>query len=399
MGVISLGEHPSPSTPPKGWAPFALGFRPFFALAGLSGLLLMILWIGFRLTNLTASAYFGFSEWHSHEMLFGFTAAIIAGFLLTAVRNWTGMDTPTGRPLALLALLWLIARLLPLIPAIPGWLIAVTDLSFIPALILALYSPLMRGANRVNRLFLPLLAGMALANLLYHLQGLGFTSTGRQGIALMLNLVLLLIVFVGGRVLPFFTEKAVSGSEPRFSKQREQWVYITIILWTLSELLLPAAWLLFVAALGVAITQLWRLIDWHHPGVWQHPILWVLFTGLGWFVIGFLLKALAAIGAFPLNLSTHALTAGAIGVFTFGMMARVSLGHTGREIQTHRGMAFAFVLINLAVVIRVFLPLTEILDYQTCIGLSGSLWVVCYLTFCLTYLPILARPRIDGRPG
>ncbi|MCU7905770.1 MAG: NnrS family protein [Candidatus Thiodiazotropha sp. (ex Epidulcina cf. delphinae)] len=399
MGSIPLVEPPATPIPPKGWTPFALGFRPFFVLAGLSGALLMILWMVFRHMNLTASAYFGSSEWHSHEMLFGFTVAIIAGFLLTAVRNWTGMDTPTGRPLALLALLWLAGRLLPLIPAIPDWLIAIVDLSFIPALIFALYSPLMKGVNHVNRLFLPLLGGMALANLLYHLQGLGFTSTGRQGIELMLNLILLLLIVVGGRVLPFFTEKAVSGAEPRFSKRREQWVYITIILWILSELLLSEAWLMFVASLSVAITQFWRFIDWHHPGVWQRPILWVLFTGLGWLIIGFLLKALAVMGAFPHNLSTHALTAGAIGVFAMGMMARVSLGHTGRELQVSRMMTFGFVLINLAVAVRVFLPLTEILTYQACVWLSGSLWVVCYLAFCLSYFPILIRPRPDGRPG
>ncbi|MCU7929366.1 MAG: NnrS family protein [Candidatus Thiodiazotropha sp. (ex Codakia rugifera)] len=399
MGVIPLGERPAPSSPPTGWAPFALGFRPFFALAALSGLFLMILWVTFFYTGVAPSRYFTTIDWHSHEMLFGFTTAIIAGFLLTAVRNWTGIDTLTGKPLALLALLWLMGRLLPFTPSIPHWLIALTDWLFLPALVVALYPPLIKAENRINRLFLPLLTGMAFANLLYHLQGLGLTATAQRGLELMLNLVLLLLIFVGGRVLPFFTEKAVKGAAPKFSKRREQWVYITIILWTLSELILPLSGLLFPAAAGVAVTQAWRFIDWYHPGIWKKPILWVLFTGLLWLIIGFLLKGLALLDLFPQNLSTHALTAGAIGVFTLGMMARVTLGHTGREIEPNSYMSLGFVLINLAVVIRVFLPLTDLLSYQTCIGLAGSLWVACFLIFVLTYLPILMRPRIDGRPG
>ncbi|MEW8124662.1 MAG: NnrS family protein [Candidatus Thiodiazotropha endolucinida] len=400
MGLIPLGERPAPSTPPSGWAPFALGFRPFFALAGLSGLILMVLWIGFwHAGKAPPSAYYTTIDWHSHEMLFGFTLAIIAGFLLTAVRNWTGIDTPTGKPLALLALLWLLARLLPFVPSIPSWLVALTDLLFIPALIYALYTPLTKAENRINRLFLPLLAAMALANLLYHLQGLGVTSTGPRGLTLMLNLVLLLLIFVGGRVLPFFTEKAVNGAIPRFNKQREQFVYAVFILWTLGELLLPQSGLLFPLAFGVAATQAWRLADWYHPGIWRRPILWVLFSGLFWLTLGYFLKGLSLLDLFPANLAIHALTAGAIGVFTLGMMARVALGHTGREIEPNKFITITFILINLAVIIRVFLPVTGLLGYETCIGLSGSLWALCYLLFVLTYLPILARPRIDGRPG
>ncbi|MES9976143.1 MAG: NnrS family protein, partial [Candidatus Thiodiazotropha sp.] len=156
---------------------------------------------------------------------------------------------------------------------------------------------------------------------------------------------------------------------------------------------------LFPLAFGVAATQAWRLADWYHPGIWRRPILWVLFSGLFWLTLGYFLKGLALLDLFPANLAVHALTAGAIGVFTLGMMARVALGHTGREIEPNKFITIAFILINLAVIIRVFLPVTGLLGYETCIGLSGSLWALCYLLFVLTYLPILARPRIDGRPG
>ncbi|MCG8086501.1 MAG: NnrS family protein [Candidatus Thiodiazotropha taylori] len=398
MSIIPLGDSHTPDSSAKGFALFALGFRPFFLLAGLSGLSLMLLWLWFWLGT-TQFSHYSLIGWHSHEMLFGFSLAIIAGFLLTAVRNWTGLDTPTGRPLALLAGLWIAGRLLPLMPSSLVGLFVVIDLLFLPALIAALSRPLVKAENRINRLFIPLLAVMAIANLLYHLEALGLLLTSGSGISLMTNSILLLLIFVGGRVLPFFTEKAVAGSTPRFSKQREQAVYALFLLWALSDLLLPNSWLAMLAALGAAITQAWRLYDWHHPQVWKKPILWILYAGLAWLVIGFLLKAMAQIELFADNLATHALTAGAIGVTTLGMMARVALGHTGREIDANRTMALAFILINIAVVIRVFVPLTGLLSYQTCITLSAVAWSICYLLFSMIYLPILIRPRIDGRPG
>ncbi|ODB89223.1 short-chain dehydrogenase [Candidatus Thiodiazotropha endoloripes] len=398
MSTIPLGDPGSPASPPRGYALFALGFRPFFLLAAISGLALMLLWLWFWLSP-TGFNHYSLVGSHSHEMLFGFSLAIIAGFLLTAVRNWTGIDTPTGTPLALLAGLWFAGRLLPFVPTTLVGLFVLIDLLFLPALITALSRPLVKAENRINRLFLPLLVMMAVANLLYHLEAVGLLATSRSGISLMINSILLLLIFVSGRVLPFFTDKAVTDAAPRFSKQREQAVYALFLLWALSDLLLPNSWPPMLFALGVAITQAWRLYDWHHPQIWNKPILWVLFAGLVWLVVGFLLKAMAQIGLFADNLATHALTAGAIGVTTLGMMARVALGHTGREIGANRVMVLAFILINIAVVIRVFIPVTELLSYPTCITLSAVAWSICYLLFSIIYLPILIRPRIDGRAG
>ncbi len=398
MAYIPLGASPKPAKPPKGLVPFALGFRPFFSLAALSGLVLLPLWLGFW-RSAVPLVYFGNVLWHSHEMLFGFTVAIIAGFLLTAVRNWTGIDTPTGTPLALLALLWLLGRIAPFVPAMPPVGIALLDLAFLPMLIVAIYRPLMAAENRINRIFLPLLTAMALANMLVHLEALGLSTTGRRGIELMINLTLLLIVIVSARVMPFFTEKAVAGARPRFSANRERFAFAAIGLWTLLQLLWPSPWLLTPLALAVAASQLWRFLDWHHPGIWQRPILWVLFTGLIWLIVGFLLKSLSALGLFPDNLATHALTAGAIGVLTFGMMARVSLGHTGRDINPPRVIAFSFVLLNLAVVARVFGPAIHAHGYVHWIMLSGTGWALSYLLFAIHYLKLLITPRIDGRQG
>jgi uncharacterized protein involved in response to NO len=257
----------------------------------------------------------------------------------------------------------------------------------------------MAAENRINRIFLPLLAGMALANLLVHLQALALSATGRRGIDLMINLVLLLILVVSGRVMPFFTEKAVEGARPRFNPVRERFSFAAFGLWLLLQLLWPSSWSLALAALAVAAGQLWRLIDWHHPGVWRRPILWVLFTGLIWLIVGFLLKSLSALGLFADNLATHALTAGAIGVLTFGMMARVSLGHTGRDINPPRAIAFSFVLLNLAVMARVFGPVLHAEGYVHWIMLSGTGWALSYLLFAIYYLKLLVTPRIDAQPG
>ena len=398
MAVIPLGESPKHAKPPKGLVPFALGFRPFFSLAGLSGLGMMLAWLALWQKG-TPVEYYASIGWHSHEMLFGFAGAIIAGFLLTAVRNWTGIDTPTGKPLAMLALVWVLARLAPFLPAIPHFAIALLDLAFLPLLMLAIYQPLVRAENRINRIFLPLLAAMALANLLVHLSLLGFSQTERQGTHLMINLILLLIIIVSGRVIPFFAEKAVEGATPRFSKLREQCVFGAIGGWILVDLFSAPWWLATTAALAVAGTQAWRFLDWHHRGIWRKPILWVLYSGLLWQITGFCLKALSAAGLVADNLAIHALTAGAIGILTYGMMARVSLGHTGRDINPPRIIGYSFILLNLAVFARVFGPLIHMDAYLHWIMLSGTGWAVCFLLFVIYYLKLLNTPRIDGRPG
>lgn len=398
MATIPLGERPPQHQQITGLTPFALGFRPFFLVAALAGMLDMVLWLAIWRGMLIAPAYYGQIGWHSHEMLFGYATAVIAGFLLTAVRNWTGIMTLHGRPLAALSLVWLAGRLAPFVPGLPAILIAITDLAFLPLLALVLYSPLMKGKNRVNRLFLPLFGLMAIANLLVHLQALGWYATNGKGATLMVNLILLLLVFVSGRVLPFFTEKVIAGFSPTFHKGRENVLYTALGAWTTLQLLFPNPWLLLLASAGVILGLAWRFWHWHHPGVWRIPILWVLFSGLGWMLIGFILKSMALMGWLADNLATHALTGGAVGVLTLGMMARVALGHTGRDINPVRPVEISFLLLNLAVLMRVFGPLFTPAHYNLWISLSGGMWIICFALFSFYYLPILVKPRADGLP-
>ncbi|MEK7334974.1 MAG: NnrS family protein [Candidatus Binatota bacterium] len=380
---------------------FALGFRPFFLMAGIFAVILMALWAGAFVTNRPLTTYYGMTGWHSHEMIFGYACAVIAGFLLTAVRNWTGMETAKGPPLAGLSALWLAGRIMPFFPGgLPPWLIALVDLLFLPALALSLAIPLVRGGQKRNLFFIPLLGAFALADLLVHLELFGFAyGSARAGNFLALDLIILLIVIMGGRVIPFFTERALSGVSPR----RWQWIewssIASVIAFMLAELFLPGSIPAGVMAGLAAASNGLRLAGWYTKRFWAVPLLWVLHLGYAWVVVGFCLKTLAVLDLVPPQLTLHAFTVGGIGVLTLGMMARVSLGHTGRPLKAAGPVAFAFALINLAAVLRGIVPIIFPYWLLQLAALSGGLWILSFLIFVVIYTPILISPRVDGLPG
>ncbi len=399
-GMMQIPTSSAAPPRPVGWAPFALGFRPFFLLAGLGAALFMLVWLATLHGALGAPVHYDPLAWHAHEMLFGYTVAVIAGFLLTAVRNWTGIDTWSGGRLAFLAGLWLLGRLLPWIPEFPVVAIVLVDIAFLPLLAISLVRPLWLGKDRVNRVFLLLLAAMSLANLLSHLQLLGMATGFGDAGRVMLDLVLLLIVLVAGRVLPFFTRNVIPGFEPVTRKWVEQMSFLGIVLIATLEALqvlpmpvLGSMWLLF------GVLQIWRLGGWFDRRALGMPVLWILHAGYAWLCLGALLRGAALLGLFPETAALHALTAGAVGVFTLGMMARVSRGHTGRDIAVSRVTAIAFVIVNAAVVVRVFAPVVVADRYALWLDLSGGLWAFAFALFAMSFAPMLLRTRADGRPG
>lgn len=399
MPIVSLQTPSAQAAAGPVW--LALGFRPFFLLAAAAGVLLMTVWLATWGGGAGFEGYYGPLGWHSHEMLFGYATAVIAGFLLTAVRNWTGVDTLRGAWLGALAGLWLAARLSALMPThwLPGYLTAAVDLAFLPLLALALAGPLLKAASKNNLIFLPLLTVMALANVLVHLEALGMAQTANRGTGLMLNLILLLMMIVGGRVIPFFTERAIPGAAAKTIPWLEWLGFGALLTLAAVELLWPQPELVAAVSLILAVSQLLRLGAWYHKRVWSIPILWVLFTGYGWLIIGFLLKSLAAFGMLPPHPPLHALTTGGIGVLTLGMMARVALGHTGRPLESARLVNLAFILLNLAATARSLGPLLLPQWYATWVHGAGGLWILAFALFTLVYAPILLRPRMDGRPG
>ncbi len=383
------------------FALFALGFRPFFFAAGISALVLMGLWLALWQGVVPAGGYFTLVEWHAHEMLFGYTGAVIAGFLLTAVKNWTGMAVPVGRLLVFISSVWLLGRLLVVTPGMPGLVVALVDLVFIPLVGWSLWRPLWYGQNKVNRMFLLIFAGMTLANLLVHLDVAGvYQGLWPRGVYLMADMVLLVLLLVAGRVVPFFTEKAVPGARSMVRPWVEKATFITMILAAAAELVQPHGPVGGVLLLLAALVQALRLWGWYDGGIWRWPILWVLHLGYAWLVLGLALRGLAGFDLLPYAVALHAITVGGIGVLTLGMMSRVALGHTGRNINdTGPLMPVAFVLLNIGALVRVFGPLFMVEKFNLWINIAGGLWILAFLAFVLVYTPILIKPRIDGRPG
>ena len=383
----------------KGYVPFALGFRPFFLCAGLAGALLLVIWLCFLGGHVPANAYYGPIGWHSHEMLFGFTTAIIAGFLLTAVRNWTGINTITGKPLAALAGLWLVGRILPFLP-VPGGLIALVDLAFLPALALALRHPLMEAESKANRVFLVALGLATVANLLVHLQALGVTTgSAIAGTGMMRYLILWILVIISGRIMPFFTRTGVPGVMPVNRDDIERLAVALLFALMVADVLSPTSWVSGLIAAALAVVHVIRVKGWYDHKIWTSPILWVLYTAYFWLIASFALQALSTLGWVNPNLATHAFTYGTVGIFTMGMMSRVALGHSGRMLVTAKPINIAFMILNAGAFVRVLMPIVAPGQYNIWLYLSGGLWVVAFVIFSVIYVPILIRPRADGQPG
>lgn len=399
MAVISIEDPRRRNLPVKGFALFALGFRPFFIGAGLSAVLLMGLWLLFYEGVARSGLTYPPMLWHAHEMLFGYAGAVIAGFLLTAVKNWTQQPTPSGAPLMLLFAIWLAARIAPFIGGMPGWVAALPDILFFPAVMIAIAGPIVRVRQARNYAFPLILGLLTLANGLMQAELLGWThGTARLGSLLAVYLIVLMIVVMGGRVIPSFTDNRLRSQAKRW--KTVEWLAPLTVLSVMAAVLFapdsPVTGLL--AAFAAAVHGL-RLAGWYARGLWSVPLLWVLHLGYGWIVAGFVLVALSTQGWLLPSLALHAFTAGAIGTLTLGMMARVALGHTGRMLEPAKLINLAFALITLAALIRVAGPLIFPHSYGLVIVLSGSIWMVAFGFFTLTYLPILIRPRLDGKAG
>lgn len=379
---------------------FALGFRAFFTLAAFSALALIALWRTV-LQGGNEGHYFPPLYWHAHEMLLGYTGAVVAGFLLTAVKNWTGQATLSGDKLAGLCLLWLYGRVLPFCAdTIPPVLIGLVDVSFLPVLAYCLAKPILATQKFKQLIFPVLLLLISIGNGMIHAQVLGFAShSAATGLTLITATLMMMILVMAGRVFPFFTERGLSGVLIIPNLLLDKVALISAAAVFVLQLFEISGTLLFSTALFAAITHLLRVANWYDRRVLYVPLLGVLYAGYGWIIIGFILTALTAYGWVAGNLSLHAFTVGGIGILTLGMMARVSLGHTGRALRVSNSMALAFILLNLAGLCRVIIPIALPAWYNVFIALSTLCWLAAFSLFVLVYLPILTSPRIDGKEG
>ncbi|PSS57679.1 NnrS family protein [Pseudomonas sp. BBP2017] len=379
-----------------------LAFRPLF-LAGCGLALLAVpLWLAAlhgALGDWQPAG--GWLAWHRHELLFGFGLAIIAGFLLTAGQTWTGQPGLSGTPLAALALLWLAARIAWL-ANLPWPLLALLELAFPLVVALLMGAMLWRVRQKRNYpvvLVLLLLTAADAVSVYGLLQG--HDGWQRQGVLSAIWLVAAMMGLIGGRVIPFFTQRGLGRLEAVAPWPWLDWLLLAAsalvaLLYAGGPALSPRVWIgVLFAALAVGhCLRLWR---WHDRGLWQVPLLWSLHLAYAWLALACLGMALWHFGV-PLNpsLAVHCLTIGAMAGLILAMITRVSLGHTGRPLQPPAGMTLAFVLLNLAGVCRVvlvhWLPLAGL-------WLAGLCWLLAFALYAWQYTPMLLRARVDGHPG
>jgi len=382
---------------------FALGFRPFYLLAALFAVLAVPVWIMSVFGGIETGGYLSGIAWHSHEMIFGFAPAVIAGFLLTAVRNWTGQPTPTGVPLAGLVVLWLLARLLMLTG--PANIAAFVDILFLPALAIVVAIPILRSRNARNFKVIAILATLALTNVCYHLANMSILPVGttRVAITAALDVIAILIAIIGGRVTLAFIGNAVADAQPRYVFSVELISFaalVTILVLGVLSFWVPVpgnAWFIIfaIAAVGQAI----RLLLWQPFKARGNPLLWMLPVAYAWLPITLSLRALSTLGIVLNTAAVHAFTVGAIPSLMIAMMMRSALGHSGRPLVAGPAEIGTFVLLQLAAIVRVLAVSGVPGAYREALIASGVLWTLAFALFLSRYFSILTRPRIDGKPG
>lgn len=395
--ITDLRKRPvaAPTRPALG-ALFALGFRPFFLLAGLFATLVMPLWLAVYAGRVELGTPLPASAWHAHEMIFGFVVAVLAGFLLTAVRNWTSIETPRGLPLVALASLWVAGRFAMALAVSARPVAIVVDLAFIPALMIAVARPVVRARNWRNLGFVVLLGLLFGTNLLFHVGGPAWYSRASR---LAIDVVLMVIVVMGGRVIPSFTENALHVTAAR-ARVLEWGSLVSIAIVTALQLFASDGRVTGGAMIVAGVVNGARMLGWHSIATRRQPILWVLHLGYGWIAVGLVLSGLADfVPGWLTTAPMHALTVGAIGMLILGMMSRVSLGHTGRLLVVRRSISVAFGLLLVSAGVRAIGPLAVPGSYLAELIVSGTLWTLAFGLFTVVYTPILWAPRVDGKPG
>jgi uncharacterized protein involved in response to NO len=273
---------------------------------------------------------------------------------------------------------------------------------FLPALFIVLARPVIAARNRRNYVVLGVVAAFFGTNLWLHLAALGIVSAGsaRRATMLGVDLVLLLIAVILGRVLPMFTRNATGATSIRSIPLLDKCSIGSVAILGAADAIFPTTRVVGAAAVMAGMLSLARASHWGARHSLRQPLLWVLHAGQAWLVVGLLLRGAGLLGA-PVLVSpaTHALTVGAIGSLTLGMMARVALGHTGRLLAAPKSITSAFLGLNFAALARVFVPLLAPAWYFSGLVATAALWVGAFATFVVVYTPVLAAPRVDGRPG
>jgi uncharacterized protein involved in response to NO len=383
----------------------AYGFRPMFLGCGLLALLAIPAWIGIRATQVSPWGDMPLQLWHAHEMLFGFAIAAVAGFLSTAVPNWTGTRAVTGAWLLWLTLLWIGARILLALGPGPTWgLAAAVELSVIQALLVLIAPPLFRTRNR-NRILVAALAMLWAADATFMWAiGSGQVQIASRALLVSLDLALLMVTIIGGRIIPSFTTNALRRQGIDAPIAATAWLEASLpVLMAVNAVLdafAPAAKATAALAAVIAAMHAWRMAGWQGLRTRREPILWSMHLAYAWLPAGFALKALSLGAAWsPATFWLHALAVGAVASMVLAVASRVVLGHTGRTLEVSTPVAWAYGLLSLSAATRVALPHAGVVDYDTSLVVAAALWTTAFLIFAGVYAPMLVTPRPDGKPG
>ena len=391
----------------KGFALFNLGFRPFFLGAAIFAVLSIASWMAvytsysdIQISNIIPS------QWHAHEMLYGYGMAVVAGFLLTAVKNWTGVQTPHGKPLLVLFALWCVARVLFLFGTVFLALAALADLMFGLLLIVAVAHPIIRARQWQQLAVVSKLLLLWTGNLVFYL---GCYNLINNGMLYAINgavfLFIGLILMIGRRVIPFFIERGVVHLVvDKVQLKQYRWLDISIMVLFIglfiNEIFIHAAGLSSLLSVVLFALNSYRLYSWHTAALWRVPLLWSLYLSSWLINFGFLLYGLQDLLDIPSILTLHLFTIGGIGLMTVGMMSRVALGHTGRDIRnTSLWLKAVFAAIGARAVFRIIFPLFSMQNYTIWVVTSAVFWIVGFSIFLVIYAPILCKARVDGTYG
>lgn len=396
--ILPTGNAAQQPVALEGWPLLRLGFRPFYLGTALLACLSVPLWIAAFLgqipLNLTVSPLL----WHAHEMLFGFAAGVIIGFLLTAVKAWTGLATPRGPLLGTLALLWLAARVAAVAAPYPVY--AALDLALLPTVAVILLRLLIKAGNKRNIPLISILVLLSLANLCFHLAAMGVIGLAPvQALYAGLGLIVMIECVMAGRVVPMFTKNVTPGLVINIPRKFELATLastgVALALWVFA----PAGWLTLVACVIAAGMHAVRLWKWHPQVAFMRPILWILHASYAWVPVGFALLALAQVGVVTVSVAVHAFAVGTTGGLIIGMVTRTARGHTGRQLQVGRAEVLAYALVMGAAVLRVLVPAVAPQWYAPALALAATAWAIAFAVYLFVYTPWLTQTRLDGKDG
>jgi uncharacterized protein involved in response to NO len=386
---------------------FGRGFRPFFLLTGIQALFAIGAWLAMLRGVGPLPSWSSATQWHAHEMLFGFAGAALAGFLLTSAPAWTGRPAVTGARLAALAGLWLAGRIAVFFAgALPSpWIAAAIDASFFAALATATALPIFAARSRRNYAFPLLLAVLAVANLLTHLGAMGsWPGIGAAGMRLATGSIVLIVATIGGRLVPLFTRAAIkrvgAQQEVRYLPWADAGTGPLVGIFVIADTIAPGTTVSGALAIVAGIVVVLRTKGWALGFALRDPLLWSMHIAYLWIPIGLVALGISTFSAaVPRNLALHALTSGAIGGMILAIMTRVALGHTGRAFRAPPGIPLAYGLLLGAAIARTFAPLFFSGAIASLLLISGLLWIGAFALFLAVYTPYLIAPRVDGKPG